>query len=92
VKTISINFEGQDERAEEMSFETEREGWSNYALEDGTVLKMKNVVSRIFRLLDKRKPDGAPIYVLEGTAVVTTLVPDSVITVSSPAEQPQREH
>jgi hypothetical protein len=76
-----VNFEGNEEDAVELSFDA-REAWSEYSLEDGTVLKLKNVISRVFRLLNKTKPDGSPVFILEGTAVVTSILPNAVIKVS----------
>jgi hypothetical protein len=87
-----VNFEGKEEAAEELSFETAREGWSEYSLEDGTVLKLKNVVSRIFRLLNRKKPDGSPFLILEGTAVVTSFTPSSIVTVAQATSQPGKEN
>lgn len=70
-----IVFEGKSVPAVELKFETQSEGWSTSTLEDGATVKLKNVVSRVLRLLDRTKDDGSPFYVLEGTAVVTTIQP-----------------
>jgi hypothetical protein len=75
-KVVHITFEGKEERAEDLNFDAEKEGWSNYRLSDGTLIKLKNVVSRILKLLDRTKDDGSPFYVLEGTAILTTINPE----------------
>ena len=49
--------------AEELNFDTEKEPWSVYAIEDGSVIKLKQSLVSIFRLTEKHKPDGEPIYV-----------------------------
>jgi hypothetical protein len=74
---IHFTFEGKQERAVEISFDVKSEGWSTYILEDGTVIKMKTVTSRVMKLLDRVREDGSPFYVLEGVAVVTTIKPES---------------
>jgi hypothetical protein len=81
---IHFNFEGKVERAIEINFDIKTEGWSTYSLSDGTVIKMKNVTSRVIKLLDRTKPDGSPFYILEGVAVVTTINPE-------PAPEPVAE-
>ncbi len=73
---IHFTFEGKQERAIEIHFDTRTEGWSTYNLEDGTVIKMKNVTSRVLKLLDRVKEDGSPFYILEGVTVVTTIKPE----------------
>jgi len=74
---MHFTFEGKQERAVEIHFDAEAEGWSTYRLEDGTVIKMKNVTSRVLKLLDRVREDGSPFYVLEGVAVTTTIKPES---------------
>ena len=81
-------FEGQEEAAEELDFEVVKETWSDYAIEGGATIKMKNVVSRVFRLLNKAKPDGSAFYVIEGASVVTVINPGAVIIVNQQAQQP----
>lgn len=37
------------------------ENWSEYKLEDGTIIKLKPVVTKIIKT-DKKKSDGTPVY------------------------------
>ena len=87
MKTTTIVFEGQEEAAEELNFEAQKEGWAEYTVEGGAIIKMKNLVARVFRLINRTKPDGSPFYVLEGMAVVTVINPNAIITVNQPAQQ-----
>jgi hypothetical protein len=50
--------------AEQLDFESDKEPWTVYRLEDGTVLKVKTILASVARLIDRYKPDGEPIYVL----------------------------
>jgi len=50
--------------AEQLEFESDKEPWTSYKLEDGTILKVKTVLTNVARLLDRYKPNGEPIYVL----------------------------
>jgi len=73
-KVINITFQGKQERAEELAFEA-AENWSEYRLADGSTIKLKNVVSRILRLVDRKRDDGSPFFVVEGSAILTTILP-----------------
>lgn len=58
------------------SFEIVKEDWNEYALEDGTMLRVKNVLVRVLRLVDENDvpritPDGDPeIFVNTSVTVV----------------------
>ena len=64
MKRIEVPFEGQMVPADQMSFEAEKEPWTVYTLEDGTVVRLKTILATVARLVDRYKPDGDPIYVL----------------------------
>ncbi len=72
-----FNLGGREIMGEEVEFESEREAWNVYILQDGTKLKLKSVVASIVRL-DEYKPDGEPIYLVNASNVVTADVPDSL--------------
>jgi hypothetical protein len=63
-KRIQVPFEGHMVPAEQLEFESDKEPWTVYRLEDGTVLRLKTVLGTVARLVDHFKPDGEPIYVL----------------------------
>ena len=47
---IKMNLGGQAVEAEKMEFKPIEEAWSFYRLEDGTVVKIKLIVSDVFKL------------------------------------------
>jgi len=63
-KRIEILFEGQMVPAEQLEFESEKEPFSLYRLEDGTVIKLKTILASVSRVLDRYHADGNPIYVM----------------------------
>ena len=77
-KTTQVPFEGQMVPAEELDFDTTRDAWSIYKLEDGTVLKLKPVLGKVSRIIDRYKPDGEPIYALTMSPVAMAEVPDEL--------------
>lgn len=71
------NLGGRQILGQEIEFETEREGWNVYILEDGTRLKLKSVAATIVRL-DEYLPNGEPIYLVNASNVVASDVPDNL--------------
>ena len=70
MRRVTINHEGQALEGEELDWKVlSGEGWSEYECSDGTRLKMKTIVTKIVRL-DKRGPDGAPIYTVSSANVL----------------------
>jgi hypothetical protein len=71
--------------AEDLEYQTIKEDWNIYKLEDGTTLRIKMVVENIYRaLMDDKKtirytPKGEPMYTARWTAVMTPDVPDGLI-------------
>jgi hypothetical protein len=72
-----FNFGGREIMGQEIEFETERENWNAYILEDGTKVKLKAVASSIVRL-DEYLPNGEPMYIVNASNVVATDVPDNL--------------
>ena len=56
-----------------MDYKALKEDWNTYELADGTIIKMKTIVTNIM-LTDQKKANGDPIYQVESTNVVTTLI------------------
>ena len=57
------------EEAEDLDFSEEKEKWNIYKLSDGTILKVKLVLTEVKRL-KKHRPDGLPIYLIQSQNVV----------------------
>jgi hypothetical protein len=55
------------------------ERFIQYTLEDGTILKVKNVATSVLRVNDQYLPDGNPVYLVLSAPVVSV--------VSSPLNQ-----
>jgi len=71
--------------ADRLAFEANKEPWTEYRLEDGTVLKVRIILANVARLVDRYKPDGEPIYVLGlGAMPVLEVSPDLIQRVAEP--------
>jgi len=64
--------EGVDVRYEQV-----KEDWNEYKLEDGTILKIKTVLSRVVRT-EEYDQNGEPIYFFNTSTVGATIVPDEL--------------
>lgn len=74
-RSTQVEFEGQLVDADILDSETVAEPWCTYRLEDGTVIKCKQVVVSVSKLRDKHKENGEPIYVLKIGALLDTEIP-----------------
>ncbi|MDV2503878.1 MAG: hypothetical protein RX318_07985 [bacterium] len=65
-------------RVTEMEFKILKEEWNEYRLENGTLVRMKNVVGKIFHVVDENDdllmmPDGDPFLMVRSrNQVVST--------------------
>ena len=78
-----INIFGHDIDVSEVPIVETEEKFVQYKLEDGTVLKVKNVATSVMRVEGQYLPDGSPIYIVASNPVVGV--------VSSPLIQKPKE-
>lgn len=70
VFVLGIHVSPEDlAEAEDVDFIEEKENWNVYRLSDGTILKVKLVLTGVKRL-KKWNPDGTPIYVINSQNIV----------------------
>ena len=68
--------DGSEINVKEVKFEALDEPWSEYRLEDGTFVRLKNVVIKAFRVCDEEgnpalTSDGDPHVLIRSARVVT---------------------
>ena len=73
-----INFQGREVDATEVDFQIRREDWNEYQLMDGSEMKMKLVVSTIFRIDSIYDDEGNPVYQIKSTNVAAVKSPDNL--------------
>ena len=73
-----IKFGGKDVEAELVEVSQSNEKWNEYLLDDGSVLKMKLVLKKVFRADGQFDPDGNPIYVAESQNILTVTAPGNL--------------
>jgi len=67
---------GEEIEAEVVGFRATGEHWNEYLLDDGTVFKIKLVVTEIVRIKDGYAAQGDPIYAANHTQVTAVDAPE----------------
>ena len=68
---IKMNLGGNVIEAEKMEFKQIEENWSLYKLEDGTIVKIKLIVSDVFKLPGNDPLTGMPQLLVKSTNVMS---------------------
>jgi hypothetical protein len=71
-------FGGEEVDAEVIGFRTAGEHWNEYLLDDGTVFRIKLVLTEISRLDGQYDANGDPVYAASHTQVTAVDVPESL--------------
>ncbi|NQE46158.1 hypothetical protein C5S31_09075 [ANME-1 cluster archaeon GoMg2] len=66
---------GGEIEAEDVDFDTIKEDWNEYKLEDGTTLKFKTIISSVIRTEEYDPMTGDPVYHIRSTNVLRVKVP-----------------
>lgn len=72
---VLIHFGGREVEATPVEVNQANERWNEYLLEDGTLLKMKLVLTKVLRVDDEYDPEGNPVYVIQSTNVTSISAP-----------------
>ena len=77
-RKIKIHFGGQQVDAETVEATQSSERWNEYLLEDGTVLKLKTVLTNVYRVEGQYDAEGNPVYVVQSTNVISAVAPQEL--------------
>ena len=75
---IKINFGAEVVEATPVEINQANEYFNQYILEDGTVLRMKLVATKAFRIADRYDQEGNPAYFVQSTNVLSVDCPSSL--------------
>ena len=75
---VKINFGQEIVDATPVDINQANEYFNQYFIEDGTVLKMKLVATKVFRIDDRYDQDGNPIYFVQSTNVLSVNSPSNM--------------
>ncbi len=75
---IKINFGGEEVEALPIDINQTNEYWNQYLLDDGTVIKMKLVATKVLRVDNKYDLEGNPLYIIQSTNITSVNAPDNL--------------
>jgi len=67
---MKVLYQGQQVEAEEVEFLTRKEDWNEYQLLDGTVVRLKTVVTDVVRIPGELDREGDSVYQVRSTYVL----------------------
>lgn len=70
--------DGRSVAAEEIAFKAVAEAWSEYVLDDGTIVRLRPVATDISRIEGEYDPQGNPVYVVNAQHVIAISSPDEL--------------
>jgi hypothetical protein len=70
--------DGRTVDATELSFRSSGENWNEYLVDDGTVIRLKLVVTEIVRIDGEYDADGNPAYIVKSASVPAISAPDEL--------------
>ena len=68
---IKINYGGEEVDATSIEINQSSEYWNQYLLDDGSIVKMKLVVTKVLRIENKFDAEGNPMYLVQSTNVMS---------------------
>ena len=75
---IKIQLNGDWVNATPIQINQSGEPWNTYLLEDGSVLKVKLVVTKVSRVDNSYDVEGNPIYLFQSTNVTSVEAPENL--------------
>ncbi|MCX5694781.1 MAG: hypothetical protein NT014_06680 [Candidatus Omnitrophica bacterium] len=75
---IKINFGGEEVEALPIDINQTNEYWNQYLLDDGSVIKMKLVATKVLRVDNKFDQEGNPLYIIQSTNITSVNAPDNL--------------
>jgi len=75
---VKINFSGEEMEATPVDINQTNEYWNQYLLDDGTVVKIKLVATKVLRVDSKYDNEGNPLYVIQSTNITAVNAPDNL--------------
>lgn len=68
----------QEKQGTEVGFQVSGEHWNHYLLDDGTVIRLKTVVTEIVRVDGEHDTEGNPVYIVKSQNVMAVSPPEEL--------------
>ena len=79
-----IPYKNELKEAELIDVQQAREEWNQYLLADGSVVKIKIVVTEVWRIEREYDGDGNPVYIVRSGNVMGVTAPDALRKPTTP--------
>ena len=73
---MKVTVSGQEVRGERVPYEIIQEPWTKYRLPDGSIVRLRLIVTEVVRL-DQDLPSGEPHYVVKSGNIMAVDLPDT---------------
>lgn len=77
-RQVTVAPGGPSRDAELVEVQQSSEQWNQYLLGDGSVVRMKTVVTEVWRLIDEYDQEGNPVYLVRSRNVLAVTTPDEM--------------
>lgn len=67
---MKLIVNGVEKEVERVHVKMAGEPWAEVLLEDGTVIRMRTIVTGVYRVLGEQAPDGRPLYQVQSTTIM----------------------
>lgn len=67
---MKMQFQGKEIEVNEVEVVTANEPWSEYRLQDGKILCVKNVLIAVMKAVNEKSPEGEPLYITKNHNIV----------------------
>ncbi len=74
----TIKLGGQDVEATEVGYRTSGEYWNEYLADDGSVIRVKLIVTEVLRVEGRYDQMGSPVYLVKTTNVTNVSAPEDL--------------
>jgi len=72
---IKVMYAGEEVLATPVEITQASELWNQYIIDDGTLIKMKPVATKVYRLDGRFDEDNNPIYLVKSTNIMSVNAP-----------------
>lgn len=66
-----VKYKDKEAEGTEVSFSVIQQDWNEYALNDGTTLRVSTVMTAVLRVEGEYSGNGDPVYVVQSQNIVT---------------------
>jgi hypothetical protein len=77
-RKTKIMFNGQQHDATLIPVTSSQEPWSEYILDDGSLLRLKTVVTEVYKIDGFYTAEGDPVYQIKSKNIVSAISPEEL--------------